>query len=69
MVGMFMDVYGDEEIPTLNICYTARVVGGSAQAASDATELEWFPLDDLPGEIAFNWERGALENLRREIGD
>ncbi len=66
LLGFFMDVYGEEALPTLNICYLARLAGGTARAGSDAASLRWFPLDALPGNIAFAWEREALEVLRGE---
>lgn len=56
-LGTFMDVYGDGEgaASTLNLIWTARVVGGSERAADDAAELRWFHPRDLPapGELAF----------------
>jgi len=65
VLGFFMDVYGPEDEPTLNICYLARVVGGEEKAGSDAAEMRWFPVDQLPKQIAFRWEREALDLLAR----
>jgi 8-oxo-dGTP diphosphatase len=62
-LGFFMDTYGQDQEPTLNICLLARVVGGEQHAGSDAADLRWFPLDGLPDGIAFNWERRALDLL------
>ena len=67
VLGFWMDAYGDEEFTALNICYLARVTGGEAKAGSDAARIEWFPLDTLPRDIAFNWERAALEKLRDRL--
>ncbi len=64
VLDFYMDVYGPDNEPTLNICYLAQVVGGEEQAGSDAEGLGWFPLDALPEKIAFNWEREALEKIR-----
>jgi len=69
VLDFWVDVYGDEEFTTLNICYLARLVGGRTKAGSDATRIEWFPLDALPRDIAFNWERAALEKLRDRLRD
>jgi len=68
VVGIYMDVYGEEQEPTLNICYLATVIGGEERAGSDATETAWFPLDALPEQIAFTWEREALEAVRLAAG-
>ena len=65
ILGLYMDVYGPEQLPTLNICYLAEVSGGEARASSDASDLAWFPLDELPDEIAFSWEKEALAVLKR----
>lgn len=67
VLGFWVDAYSYEGFNTLNICYVARVVGGEAKAGSDAAHVEWFPLDDLPPNIAFNWERPALEKLRDRL--
>ena len=64
ILGIFMDVYGEAGVATLNICYLARAVGGSLRAGDDAAGIHWHPLDRLPEKIAFNWERGAMEALR-----
>lgn len=69
VLGFWVDAYGDEGFTTLNICYVARLAGGEAKAGSDATRIEWFPLDALPRDIAFNWERAALEKLRDRLRD
>ena len=67
LLGFFMDVYGEEEQPTLNVCYLARLKGGEEKAGSDAADIGWFPLDALPERIAFNWEQEALALLRERI--
>ena len=68
VLGFFMDTYGEDEEPTLNICLVARIAGGKERAGSDAVSLRWFPLDALPDNIAFNWEQKALSILRRWMG-
>jgi len=65
VLGFFMDVYGPDEEPTLNICCLGTVVSGEEKAGSDAEGLGWFALDGLPEKIAFRWEREALEAARR----
>ena len=56
-LGVWIDRYdGDSTAKwTLNLYWTARVVGGKAEAADDVSELRWFGRDELPGqgELAF----------------
>ena len=57
-LGVWMDWYGAGPAAnsTLNLVWTARVVGGREQAADDVSELRWFVPNDLPprAEIAFH---------------
>ena len=57
VLDFWIDDYGDEGYRTLNICYVAQVTGGDPRPGSDAVRMEWFALDALPENIAFNWER------------
>ena len=56
-LGVWMDRYGGDSTAeaTLNLYWTARVIGGDAEAADDVDELRWFEPDRLPegGELAF----------------
>jgi ADP-ribose pyrophosphatase YjhB (NUDIX family) len=56
-VGVWMDRYGGDSTAeaTLNMYWTARVVGGEPEAADDVSELGWFGADELPApeELAF----------------
>lgn len=65
--GIFMDVYGPEKIPTMNICYLAKVLGGRAKVGSDAIKMNWFEQDKLPKKIAFKWSRKAIKLLKKSI--
>ncbi len=49
-VGVWMDRYGDAEDAqaTLNLYWTARVLGGEAAPADDVSELRWFRADEFP---------------------
>ena len=49
------DRYGDEERATLNLCWTARVVGGELDLSEELAEARWFAPDELPegDELAF----------------
>jgi ADP-ribose pyrophosphatase YjhB (NUDIX family) len=57
-IGAWIDRYPFDAnaVFTLNLYWTARVVGGSARPADDVSELAWFPPDELPGEdeLAFH---------------
>ena len=56
LVGVWMDRYGGDATAeaTLNLYWTARVVGGEPEAADDVSELGWFAPDELPlDELAF----------------
>ena len=57
-VGGFVDRYGDgDDAPfTLNLYWTARVIGGEERPDDDVSELRWFAPDELPpdDEIAFD---------------
>jgi ADP-ribose pyrophosphatase YjhB (NUDIX family) len=56
-LGIWMDRYGGDSTAeaTLNLYWTARVVGGDAAPADDVSELRWFNPDELPApnELAF----------------
>ena len=43
------------------IMYIAEVVGGKLEAGDDASELKFFPLDDLPNNLAFESHIRALD--------
>jgi ADP-ribose pyrophosphatase YjhB (NUDIX family) len=57
LLGIWMDRYGDgaSAPATLNLYWTARVVGGEPVPADDVSELRWFGPDELPpaDELAF----------------
>ena len=57
-VGAWADRYSEDGsgVATLNLYWTARVVGGEPEPADDVSELGWFEPDELPapGELAFH---------------
>lgn len=63
-LGVFMDVYGKSERSTLNMCFTAKIVGGNERPNDDISELKWFSANDLPKDIAFNNGKKMLEAWR-----
>lgn len=69
LIGIYMDVYGAEELPTLNFFYEAEWVAGEPAAADDAAALAWFAPDELPplDQVAFDCCRRALADWRASI--
>ncbi len=67
LLGVYPDTYGNEPRATLNFYFVAEAVGGTEQAASDATALCWFRLDELPDRIAFFHARRVLDDLRENL--
>ncbi|HST26057.1 MAG TPA: NUDIX domain-containing protein [Gaiellaceae bacterium] len=67
-VTVALDRYGDgpDAATTLNLYWSARVTGGEPVAGDDASELRWFPLDELPPdeEIGFPNVREVLREWR-----
>jgi len=53
--------------PVLVVFYRAEEAGGELCAGDDAAEAGFFPLDDLPGPIAFAAHRRVLSRLAQEI--
>jgi 8-oxo-dGTP diphosphatase len=60
--------YGDTIDYTLNVYYIATVVAGQPVPADDVASLRWFPLTDLPDNIAFDHCRELLHRLRERTG-
>jgi ADP-ribose pyrophosphatase YjhB (NUDIX family) len=63
--GVFMDRYGGDSTAqsTLNLLWTARVVGGEASPADDVDELGWFGPDELPPEERLAFRPNVAEIL------
>jgi 8-oxo-dGTP diphosphatase len=57
-LGIWMDRYGGDSTAeaTLNLYWTARVVGGEPMPADDVSEIGWFLPDQLPAppDLAFD---------------
>jgi ADP-ribose pyrophosphatase YjhB (NUDIX family) len=52
---------------TVGIWFQGRVTGGSLEAGDDLNLVQYFPLDDLPAELAFPTDRLVLDQLRKEV--
>lgn len=69
IVGLF-NVYSGDDDPRANAIltlYSARIVGGDLVAGDDASEVDFFKLDNLPKDIAFTAHRQALSDLRDQL--
>jgi ADP-ribose pyrophosphatase YjhB (NUDIX family) len=70
-LGGYPDRYGEGGIYTLNLYWTARVVGGELKLAEEElTEVSWFSLDELPDptQFAFRNTVEALEDWKSQLG-
>lgn len=55
------------DTPVVVIFYVAREVGGTLVAGDDAEEVGFYPLDALPGPLAFAAHRRVLARLRADL--
>ncbi len=55
------------DTPVVVVFYLARETGGRLQAGDDAEEAGFYPLDDLPGPLAFAAHRRVLARLREDL--
>lgn len=65
LFGVFAGL-DDPRVRAVLILYRVRKTGGTLMAGDDATDARFFRLDALPGEIAFEAHRQALERLQTE---
>jgi NAD+ diphosphatase len=66
-LGAWVDVYGDREIRTLNLYWTACVVQGQPEPADDVAEFRWFAPDEVPcDELAFAHLPDVLSAFRNQ---
>ena len=66
-LGIWMDVYGERGVATLNAYWTARIVEGDPAPADDVAEFRWFAPDDVPvDELAFGHLPAVLSALRNQ---
>jgi mutator protein MutT len=59
--------FDDPRVRAVLILYTGIATGGDQRAGDDAVELGWFPLDELPDDLAFASHRQALTELREKL--
>ena len=59
--------FDDPRVRAVLILYLGTITGGEQRPGDDAIELEWFPLDALPADLAFASHRQALAELRERL--
>jgi ADP-ribose pyrophosphatase YjhB (NUDIX family) len=70
-VGPVFDVHSnfhDLEKQTVGIWFWGTKTGGKLQTGSDASDVRFFPIDELPSPLAFPTDRLICEKLRRCLG-
>ena len=65
LLGVYMDTYGVDGAHTLILYYLAEIVSGTLRVMDDVSALEWFALDNLPKEFAFEHEEQVMEDLKQ----
>lgn len=60
--------FDDPRVRAVLILYSGVATGGELRAGDDAVELDWFPLDALPADLAFASHAQALTELRERLG-
>lgn len=64
------EVYAGDDDPRTNallILYLARIVGGEMKAGDDASDVRFFPFENLPDKIAFVAHRQALADYNKRF--
>ena len=67
-IGPVFDVHSnfhDPEKQTVGVWFWGTKTGGKPEAGSDASEVRFFPIDELPSPFAFPTDRLICEKLRR----
>ncbi|HHB90750.1 MAG TPA: NUDIX domain-containing protein [Anaerolineae bacterium] len=62
-IGRIIDVYpiADPNKPGVFLLFEARILGGQLQPGDDVSEVQWFPIDDIP------WEALAFPQLKEVL--
>jgi NADH pyrophosphatase NudC (nudix superfamily) len=66
--GSHPDIYGPEQLPTINLFFEVKITSGKLIASDDAAELSFFSLNNLPKNLAFQNTRMFLNLLKKEKG-
>lgn len=66
--GSSADFYGEAGGQTINLFFEVKVLSENLVACDDALELKYFPIDQLPENIAFNNARVFLKKIKDSKG-
>jgi ADP-ribose pyrophosphatase YjhB (NUDIX family) len=61
--------FHDREHQTVGIWFMGTSFGGKLEAGSDASEVKFFPLSNLPKEMAFPTDILVCEKLKSSLSD
>ena len=67
LFGIFMDKYGTQGVSTINIFYRCRALNEPQRISDEISDYKWFPLYDMPPNIAFESAREALTKLLKSL--
>jgi 8-oxo-dGTP diphosphatase len=59
--------FDDPRVHVVLIVYRGEIINGQLKPGDDASEAKFFPLNELPGEIAFKAHRRILELLGNQV--
>ncbi len=65
ILGVYDAPGRDPRGPVISIVYTCSTGGEALEAATDAADAQWFPVDELPEELAFD-HREILDDYLAE---
>ena len=66
--GTYRAFFHDAENPTVGVWFWGKKSGGTLRAGSDAAEVGFFSIDDLPEQMAFPTDLVVCEKLKRCLG-
>ena len=61
--------FDDPRASVVLVMYLTRKVGGELECGDDASDARFFPLDELPDNIAFRAHEAALADIKRQHAD
>ena len=59
--------HDDPRAKVVLLIYKAEVIGGNPMAGDDAVDLDFFALDKIPTDIAFEAHKMAIADLRKSL--